>query len=176
MGRLLPCLLVAALVAGCSPRDAAPAGDLRSELAQARARIRALEKKASEPAPPPDPARYVDLWGGGPTMRGAFLALPRLGVLRWSCARGYFRIVYENRAATTHVAYDTPGPGRSSTTHPGDSVGATVRAGETVTWTITHRHPPGFIRARIAVTPERSPGGGCLLGDVELRETGRLYD
>ena len=190
MRRLLPAL-VAVLLASCAP-DTGDADRLRArlreerdvtellagDLGRARANIRSMEREARKPSPPPDPARFVDLWYGGPTMAGTFLALPRLGVLRWRCnlRNDYFRILYLNGGATTTVAYDTPGPGKEATLHSGGSLGATIRAGQTVTWTITHRHPPGFIRARISVTPEVSDHGSCVLDRVELRATGRAYD
>jgi hypothetical protein len=189
MPRRLP-VLVALLLASCTP-DTGDADRLRAELREerdvaeqlagdlgrARARIRSMEREARKP-PPPDPARFVDLWYGGPTMGGTFLALPRLGVLRWRCnvRNHYFRILYLNGGATTHVEYDTPGAGKRSTLHSGGTLEATIRAGQTVTWTITHRHPPGFIRARISVTPEVSDHGSCVLDRVELQATGRAYD
>ncbi|HEX2295900.1 MAG TPA: hypothetical protein VHN37_11380, partial [Actinomycetota bacterium] len=74
------------------------------------------------------------------------------------------------------VDYDTPVASREEVVHPGQKLGATVGVSEPVVWTITHEHKPGFIRARIAVTPGRSDRGGCLLPHVELEETGRLYD
>ncbi len=190
MSRALSLLLLVALTA-CSGessrlddlraelrRERAASRDLARDLGRAQAQIRSMEREARKPPPPPPPERFVDLWGGGPTIGGPFLALPRLGTFKWRCdlRHRYFRIVYVNGGATTEVSYDTPGPGRVATLHSGDSLGATIDSGQTVSWTVTHRHPPGFVRARVAVTPDRTPRGNCRLADVRVVETGRHYE
>lgn len=110
-------------------------------------------------------------------MRGPLVALPRLGLLRWTCDRDYgFRVVFEGYGASVYVDYHVPGFNSARTIHPGQSLGATVAPGQSVVWTITHRHEPGFIRAHVEVTTARSKHGNCLIPEVRLRETGRLYD
>ncbi|HEV2756104.1 MAG TPA: hypothetical protein VG318_10065 [Actinomycetota bacterium] len=159
-------------------RERAALRDAQQDLGRAKARIQSMEREARRPPPPPAPGRYVDLWGGGPTMHGPFLALPRFGTFKWRCSvrNHYFRIVYANAGATATVEYDTPGPGKHVTLHSGGTVGATVRAGQPVTWRLTHRHPPGFIRAHVSVTPAVSKHDNCFLADVQVREAGRPYD
>lgn len=145
---------------------------LRDRLAEARDRVDELERQTVI-----DRDRYVDLWSGGPTVRGTFLALPRLGVMRWTCHdNDGFRIVFEGRGASVRVAYDTPTASGARMVHPGKSLEATVGEGESVAWTITHRHKPGFIRAHVDVATARSRHGNCLLPVVRLEERGRLYD
>lgn len=190
MARALLCIALVALTACTGDGDGlnelraetrrqrAVVRDLQEELGRAEARIRSMEREARKPPPPPAPGRFVDLWGGGPTMNGPFLALPRLGTFKWRCdlRNRYFRIVYANGGATTTVGYDTPGPGKQVTLHSGGTVGATVRAGQPVTWIVTHRHPPGFIRAHVSVTPAMSDHGKCFLAGVTVEEAGRPYD
>lgn len=186
MARLLPCIALVLTFAACNG-DAQPptpgsrlaeARDalriLGRDLAEARDRIDELEQQAVV-----EGDRYVDLRGGGPTMRGALLALPRLGTMRWKCDDDFgFRIVFTPAGATVEVEldYETDAAGSHRSLHPGQTLGATFAAGETVRWTITHRHPPGFVRAHVDVTAERSKRGNCLLPSVGLEETARLYD
>lgn len=187
MGFIVSSVLVAALAVSCSGGSAdldrlraeaegsrAVAEELRGDLGRARTRIASLERSAA--ARPSPPGGVVALGGGGPTMRGPLLALPRLGLFRWACGPNYFRIVFEPGPATVRVEYDTPGPGQDRTVHPGASVGASIHSGQTVTWRVTHRHPPGFVRALVTVTPLRTDRGECLLSRVEVEQSARLYD
>lgn len=172
----LACIAAALAFVACQGSGAAPAprvDSLVADLREARDRIDELERQVVV-----ERDRYlVDLWDGGPTARGPLLALPRLGTMRWTCDPDYgFRIEFTDVVASVHVSYDTPAASRAGIVHPGDDVGATVRAGEPVTWTITHRHEPGFIRARVDVTAARGKRGGCLLPKVGVEETARLYD
>jgi hypothetical protein len=97
--------------------------------------------------------------------------------MRWTCRDDdTFRIVFEGRGASVHVAYDAPGASRARMVHPGRSLTATVTVGESVAWTITHRHEPGFVRAHVEVATARSRHGNCHLPVVRLEERGRLYD
>lgn len=144
---------------------------LDGDLAEARDRIDELERRAQV-----DRGRYVDLWTGGPTVRGTFLALPRLGVMRWTCDGASFRIVFEGRGASVHVTLDAPDVSKARMVHPGRSLAATVSVGDSVDWTITHRHKPGFIRAHVDVATATSKHGNCLLPVVRVEERGRLYD
>lgn len=186
MGRVLLCAVFLLGLAACDGgSDERPPGS-SSGLVRAQARLAVLEDRLAEARDRADelelqaavqPNRYVDLWRGGPTMRGPLLALPRLGLLRWTCDRDYgFRVVFEGYGASVYADYHVPGFNSARMIHPGQSLGATVAPGESVVWTITHRHKPGFIRARVEVTTARSKHGNCLLPTVRLRETGRLYD
>lgn len=185
MARLLLC--IALVLSACSddaPR-AKPVGSqlvearealqvLGRDLAKARDRVDELERQVVV-----ERGRYVDLWGGGPTMRGPLLALPRLGTMRWTCDKDFgFRIVFAASGPTVDVDldYETDAAGSHRPLHPGQTIGATVAAGETVAWTITHRHPPGFIRAQVEIETARSKHGYCLLPEVRVVETSRLYD
>ena len=144
---------------------------LREQLADAKDRAEDLEREAAA-----DANRYVDLWTGGPTIRGQFLALPRLGVMRWTCGDRGFRITFHGYGASVYVAYETADESRGRMIHPGRSLAATVAEGESAAWTITHRHKPGFIRAHVDVTTARSKHGNCLLPTFTVEEASRLYD
>ena len=187
MARLLLCIALVLGPAGCSDdpqRVRAPDSRLAEarealqvlgrDLAAARDRVDELERQVDV-----EQGRYVDLWGGGPTMRGPLLALPRLGAMRWKCDDDFgFRIVFEPAGATVEVDldYSTDAAGSHRPLHPGQSLGATIAAGETVSWRITSRHPPGFIRAHVDVTAERSKQGSCILPSIRLRESARVYE
>lgn len=152
-------------------RAQAQIGLLRERLAAAKDRVDELEREAEA-----EKHRYVDLWTDGPTIRGQFLALPRLGVMRWTCGDRGFRVAFEGYGASVYVAYETADASRARMVHPGKSLVATVAEGESVGWTITHRHKPGFIRAHVDVTTARSERGNCLLPIFSVEEEGRLYD
>ncbi len=87
-------------------------------------------------------------------------------------------LVFTASPATVDVSvdYETADAGSHGPLHPGQTRGATIAAGETVHWTITHRHPPGFIRARVVVTADRTGHGECLLTGVSVEQTARPYD
>lgn len=186
MARILPCIILVLAFAACNG-DAQP-GTPGSQLAEARDALKVLGRDLAEARDRIDELeqqavverdRYVDLWGGGPTMRGALLALPRLGTMRWKCDDDFgFRVVFTPAGATVEVEldYETDAAGSHRSLHPGQTLGATFAAGETVSWTITHRHPPGFIRAHVDVTAERSKHGSCILPSVRMRESARVYE
>ena len=148
----------------------ARAARLERHLERERRRVRTLRVELER-------TRGVDLWTGGPTIAGTFLALPRLGTLDWTCddARR-FHVTFGAGGASVRVAYETPARARSRMLHSDDTMRASLAAGEAMTWTITHRHKPGFIRARVHVTTARSNHGNCLLPTVRLEERARLYD
>ena len=151
--------------------------DTRAQAARLKRRLERERRRAGELRGDLRRTRGVDLWTGGPTVRGTFLALPRLGSWRWTCDDDYgFRIVFEPGGASVHATYDSPDLSSARIVHPGQSLGATVAAGESVAWTITHRHKPGFVRAHVDVTTARSKHGNCLLPAVRVEERGRLYD
>lgn len=178
MARVAMCIGLLLGLGACNAEDADEArlrervAALSADLERARDRVDELERQTLV-----EHDRSVDLWRGGPTMRGVLLGLPRLGVMRWTCGDGYgFRVVFTPAGASVHVSHHSPLAGAARMLHPGQSMGATIRAGESANWTITHRHPPGFIRAHVNVTAERSKHGNCLLPKVRMEETGRLYD
>lgn len=189
MARLVPCIALLLGLAACegdpdaarllarSEALAARADDLVAERDDARARARQLARRLEAASSRLERDRTVDVWTGGPTIGGAFLALPRLGVLRWTCddARR-FHLGFAPGGASVRVQYRTSDRSRSRMVHPDGRMRATVGAGETMTWTITHRHPPGFIRASVDVATATSRHGNCLLARVALEERGRLYD
>ncbi len=173
MARVLLCIVLL-LAAACNDdqglRERVKA--LETDLREARDRVDELERQTVV-----ERDRYVDVWRGGPTASGPLLALPRLGALRWTCDDDYgVRIVFTAAAATVRVSYDAPDLSRSGLIHPGQRVGATVAAGESVAWTIAHRHEPGFIRAHVEVATARSRRGNCLVPKIRVEETGRRYD
>ena len=193
MARLLLCLLLLVPVAcsgGDDARLSARLADSRREIDaltadlekarrradEARARAEELERDLIHRSDV-DRARFVDLWGGGPTMSGPFLALPRLGVMRWTCDdRGRFRVSVAAGGASVHASYDAAGRTASRMLHSARRLRATLAAGDTGTWTITHRHPPGFIRARVEVRTARSKRGSCLLPSFTVTTTAHLYE
>ena len=148
----------------------AQAARFERHLERERGRVRTLRDELER-------TRGVDLWTGGPTIGGTFLALPRLGTFDWTCDDDRrFRIAFEGGGASVRVAYETPARADSRMLHSDDRMRAVLEAGQAMTWTVTHRHKPGFIRARVHVTTARSKHGNCLLPTVRLEERARLYD
>lgn len=189
MARLVLCLTLAVFV-GCRANGddgarllgrvqalTASLDDARSHSSRVERRLEgehrrrlALERKLER-------SDDFDLGSGGPTIGGPLLALPRLGTFRWGCddARR-FDVVFSTAGASVHARYETQGETRREMLHSDDEMTAVVAAGETVSWTITYRHLPGFVRARVQVSTEASKHGLCLLPSVRVEQTGRHYD
>lgn len=177
---ILFAMATAVFVGSCQTSDDTE-DRLRTQLDEARARIATLEDDVAalqKPAPEKrrqsiDKERYADLWGGGPTIGGPLVALPRLGILRWRCDDDKrFRFVFRPAGASVTVAYVTGGGARRSTTlQPGNAVTTPwVEMGQDVRWTVTYRHKPGFVRGDITVKPQLSPKRGSCLATVSSME------